>query len=187
MQILTLFLFLIVTLVHAQQCNIPGICVNSEVIEVINDISEYEVCLEECKQLQECQWMSFYPNGLLCELFKTCPEIDETICHNCISSQKSCGDDDHLSKVLLISGYPYASSRNTELVDLNQGVSCQGLAQYPYEMSHGFGGLISDHLVLLCGGAFGPSFQDCYYWDLYEEIGFQKSDRQLIQSRYSRK
>ena len=133
----TLIFLILISLSNAQQCNITGICLNSEVIEVINDILAYEECLQECKQSQECQWLSFYPDGLLCELFKDCPEIDETVCHNCITSEKTCGDDHTLSKILLISGYPYATSRKTELVDLKQGVSCQDLGTYPYEMSQG--------------------------------------------------
>ena len=176
---------LLFTSVAAQQCNITGICINSEIIEVLNDVVDYDECLQECKQISDCQWFSYYPNGLLCEIFKNCVEIDPEICQTCVTSEKTCGDNHALTKVLLISGYPYAKSQNTELVDLTTGHSCQqNLPLFPYEMGKGFGGLCSENMVLVCGGAFGTAFQDCYFWDLTTNLGFQKTNRPLVEPRY---
>ncbi len=74
------------------KCFAPGMCDQADDIRTYS-VSNYEECLNECLDDEECQWLTFVEvmdEEDLCYLFETCPALNTTSCDNCISSQRQC-------------------------------------------------------------------------------------------------
>ena len=71
------------------QCFIPGECTNSQEINILPSLDEFQ-CLEICQQDANCTWFSFFPDSNFCQMFSSCGSIEDTFCSNCISGQREC-------------------------------------------------------------------------------------------------
>ena len=98
-------LFLLFGVATALQCDIPGEC-SGEFLGIVSANSSTE-CLTACKgnnllnvvdacryimqkmfaDTQGCMWYIFVPDSDFCSLMKTCTDIDEENCANCISGK----------------------------------------------------------------------------------------------------
>ena len=56
------------------------------------------------------------------------------------------------AKLLVVTGWPYENGIHSEVIDLeHEGSTCQDLANAPYDMIDGTGGLVQNE-VMICGG-----------------------------------
>ena len=57
-----------------------------------------------------------------------------------------------IAKLLVTTGYPYGNGTHSEIINLNNDLSiCEDIADAPYPMYGGAGGLVNNKL-LICGG-----------------------------------
>ena len=54
-------------------CSVPGECVNGQYMAIVKQDTS-EGCLEYCQENEECNFFTFYPDGI-CMAFIECPEI----------------------------------------------------------------------------------------------------------------
>ena len=60
-----------------------------------------------------------------------------------------------VSKVMISSGYPYYSSRKTEIIDvIDAGKTCPDLAEFPFKRASAVGANLQG-VPIICGGYFG--------------------------------
>ena len=92
-----------ISLASAQECNINGICINSNLLDLTNATSGIK-CLEDCKEFPGCQWYSFN-QGLetTCELLDECNELSTEDCDHCESGQVNCDLTQDFSKLSFFS------------------------------------------------------------------------------------
>ena len=94
-----ILVFLIgISLISAQECNINGICINSNLLDRTNATSGRE-CLQDCKEFHGCEWYSFNLTTS-CELLSNCNEISTENCTICESGQVNCDLIQGFSKFL---------------------------------------------------------------------------------------
>ena len=69
-------------------CREAGMC-NGEyfTIQIVDDMNE---CIRLCQKSNLGKWSTFNPDNNYCWLFQNCPEIDTSICQNCVTNQKEC-------------------------------------------------------------------------------------------------
>ena len=69
-------------------CREAGMC-NAEyfTIQVVTDMNE---CILLCHKSNLCKWSTYNSANNYCWLFQDCPEIDTSICQNCVTNQKEC-------------------------------------------------------------------------------------------------
>ena len=90
-----LFLFLTVyTVAENYQCDILGICKNSEFVGIVHHINTNIDCIDACLNDDECNWCTFDSDFSQCILFADCNKIDNYKCSNCLTNQKECGQFD---------------------------------------------------------------------------------------------
>ena len=59
------------------------------------------------------------------------------------------------AKLLVVTGYPYENGIHSEVIDLeHEDLTCQELANAPYQMDDGTGGFVQND-VMICGGYDG--------------------------------
>jgi len=80
----------IISLASAQECNIHGICIDSDLLDFTNATSGTE-CLQDCKDFSGCEWYSFNQGSeYTCALLANCNELSTEDCDNCESGQVDC-------------------------------------------------------------------------------------------------
>ena len=90
-------------MISAQECNINGICINSNLLDLTNATSGRE-CLQDCKSLLGCEWYSFKQGTTTsCELLSNCNELSDEDCTACESGQVNCDLIQGFSKFLVFS------------------------------------------------------------------------------------
>ena len=90
LRILLLALGLISGLAKADlQCFVPGECIQSNLVSVESTQSA-EMCLDLCKNTDNCQWFTYIAYASLCELLQDCPQLDESNCAECVSGEVAC-------------------------------------------------------------------------------------------------
>ena len=96
-----ILVFLIgISLISAQECNINGICINSNLLDRTNATSG-SACLQDCKEFQGCKWYSFKQGTTTsCELLSNCNELSTENCTLCESGQVNCDLIQGFSKFL---------------------------------------------------------------------------------------
>ena len=63
---------------------------------------------------------------------------------------------------MVITGYPYENGIHSEVIDLIDGDSiCEDLANAPYQMNVGTGGLVNSK-PLVCGGSYSGHLNKCF-------------------------
>ena len=69
-------------------CREEGMCngVNF-LIEKVTDMNE---CILLCLSSHNGKWSAYNPDNNNCWLFIDCPEIDTSICPNCVTNQREC-------------------------------------------------------------------------------------------------
>ena len=69
-------------------CREAGMC-NAEyfTIQIVIDMNE---CIRLCHKSILGKWSTYNPANNYCWLFQDCPEIDTSICQNCVTNQKEC-------------------------------------------------------------------------------------------------
>ena len=69
-------------------CREAGMC-NAEyfTIQIVIDMNE---CIRLCHKSNLGKWSTYNPANYYCLLFQDCPEIDTSICQNCVTNQKEC-------------------------------------------------------------------------------------------------
>jgi hypothetical protein len=65
------------------------------------------------------------------------------------------------TKVIITTGWPTSSARQTEVVDFDSGKSCADLADFPKPNEGAFGANL-DGTPIVCGGRYSSSLQTCY-------------------------
>ena len=91
LRILLLALGLMAGLAKADlQCFVPGECIQSNLVSVESTQSA-EMCLDLCKNTDNCQWFTYIAYASLCELLQDCPQLDESNCAECVSGEVACG------------------------------------------------------------------------------------------------
>ena len=73
---------------NAWTCRKAGMC-NGEILSIVSD-SDLNKCILRCFESNIAKWSTYNPNNNWCYLYRDCPEIDTSICHNCVSNQKEC-------------------------------------------------------------------------------------------------
>jgi len=53
-------------------------------------VDDQYLCRQLCKGLTTCNGFTFYVKTSYCQLFKTCPVVDESDCSDCVSGDKNC-------------------------------------------------------------------------------------------------
>ena len=79
----------LICLVSSQDCFVPGECTQSSLIS-IKETDNVAICLDFCKDNEDCNWFTFVPYASVCELLADCGELDDTNCKDCISGQREC-------------------------------------------------------------------------------------------------
>ena len=69
-------------------CREAGMC-NGETLSIVDD-SDLNKCILRCHESNNGKWSTFNPNNNWCHIFKDCPEIDTSLCKNCVTNQKEC-------------------------------------------------------------------------------------------------
>ena len=69
------------------ECDVLGQCLAVPV--GTNVESNQDDCLQDCKDLDGCEWYTFDTSSGVCLLFADCPNIDES-CGTCISGEDDC-------------------------------------------------------------------------------------------------
>ena len=79
----------LIALSSGQQCDIKGECFNATLngISITDNAKE---CLKECKDVLDCKWFTYNPDGQVCEFLNDCDEINDKNCQNCLSGQATC-------------------------------------------------------------------------------------------------
>ena len=79
----------LIALSSGQQCDIKGECFNATLngISITDNAKE---CLKECKDVLDCKWFTYNPDGQVCEFLNNCDEINDKNCPNCLSGQATC-------------------------------------------------------------------------------------------------
>ena len=73
---------------NAWTCREAGMC-NGEILSIVRD-SDLNKCILRCNGSNNAKWSTYNPDNNWCYLFRDCPEIDTSICQNCVSNQKEC-------------------------------------------------------------------------------------------------
>ncbi len=71
------------------QCSIPGQCIDGELI-TLESLESEKACLSECRDTEDCAWYTFDNKLNICELFKTCPDVSQDQCPDCLSGESDC-------------------------------------------------------------------------------------------------
>ena len=88
-------------LVHAFQCNIQGVCVDSNVIGYYES-SDIAHCKNYCRDVSECTWYLYHQDAQNCILYSECSKIVtrkssyDIQCFFCILNQRECEIDPSL-------------------------------------------------------------------------------------------
>ena len=70
-------------------CFVPGECTDSNLIKA--EISAtVELCLDVCKNTENCGWFTYVTYAGLCEIFENCGLLDPANCADCISGEVNC-------------------------------------------------------------------------------------------------
>jgi hypothetical protein len=75
-------------LTMAQDCFVPGGCVNSSLVAVSHP-RDSQACLEDCQNQDGCNWFTYSEQLNFCELFNDCKSLDQD-CTDCVSGEVSC-------------------------------------------------------------------------------------------------
>lgn len=67
-------------------CNVPGMCIDSPLIDALDD-STVNSCLQDCKNALDCQWFSWDQRVDKCLLFENCTQLTTEGCETCISGK----------------------------------------------------------------------------------------------------
>ena len=86
-----LLVFLLGTaLASAQECQLSGRCINSNLVSLTAADSSTQ-CLQDCKDYAGCHWYTYKEKvRTICELFADCNELSTEDCDFCVSGQKEC-------------------------------------------------------------------------------------------------
>ena len=90
------------TIAENYECDIPGICVNSVLVEIVHPIYSNSDCIDSCLINDQCNWCTFESDFTQCILYADCNKIDPSQCTNCLTNQKECGIDCDLSGLCLV-------------------------------------------------------------------------------------
>ena len=135
---------------QAYSCFIQGQC--SGVAELTIQTINANECLDLCKTVDQCTWFSFNSDDSLCNLYQTCPTLDET-CTSCVTGQKECKLKS-FTKLLVAGGYDSDTKDfldHVEVVNLDPlGAQCQDQPQFPTPFKWGTGGLFNGSTPIVC-------------------------------------
>ncbi len=139
------------------QCSVDGICTFSVVVESSTASSELD-CLNQCKEIADCNWYSYDKSDNACLLLGNCEELDDTGCTSCNSGQKPCSDtddgsdnNDEVTKILVVGGLGGPVS-SVELIYLNSDTVCDFRSSYPFPITSATGALFQGNRPIVCGG-----------------------------------
>ena len=202
-----LILFLIgISLASAQECNINGICINSNLLDLTNATSGIK-CLEDCKEFPGCQWYSFN-QGLetTCELLDECNELSTEDCDHCESGQVDCDLIQDFSKLsfflqilrllkinfniilakLMITANWGLGTESTKsyIIDIIDGTTCDLFSNYPDDnnVHDPAWGLLKQMYPFVCDGNESEDINDCY---IFQNGEWQTSVSLTEPSRWS--
>ena len=74
--------------IYSQFCTRPGQCDNGNVFLATIPANNAMDCLKNCQSQKGCSHATFYPS--VCNLFKTCRNLETKNCPNCITSSINC-------------------------------------------------------------------------------------------------
>ena len=75
----------------APVCFVDGEC--EGVVDHVEVAPSAEACLDLCNSTFGCRWFTFYGDESECNLFESCPTLDELACYDCISGERRCADE----------------------------------------------------------------------------------------------
>jgi len=68
---------------------VPGECQWSTILG-FKKVQDDQACLDYCKNMQGCNWHTFYPSKKVCIALDGCEEISTETCHDCLSRDRNC-------------------------------------------------------------------------------------------------
>ena len=77
------------TLSNADQCNVRGECIDSDLLQITH-ANDYLECLKACQESSDCNWYSYRKSQKYCVLYNTCSEISAEYCNDCVSGESTC-------------------------------------------------------------------------------------------------
>ena len=69
-------------------CREAGMC-NGQPLSIVKD-SDLNKCILRCHESNNGKWSTYNPDKNWCYIYTDCPEIDISMCKNCVTSQKEC-------------------------------------------------------------------------------------------------
>ena len=128
----TFILFLILGFSAGFQCDLEEKCSVGNLLGSITAKS-YKECLNQCKDLETCGFVTFFDQIELCELFENCQETED--CNGCTSGEVQCSTfscdlqglclvSQSLDSILLILEFLHSQGQFVDILENTDSETC---------------------------------------------------------------